>query len=176
VFSSRMLAEWSAEIVAETQRRGLDNPLELIKALVREGLDRAAADNAHDTRTIETLSNRRASGRHPRGAPRYGQSARLPVRPRRRPAILTKGRISPELREAAIARIAERMGGQSTRFAPTSAAEQTKHPIESRLRENGRRYREFMANLPDDEKTALAARAADAAARLAADNHEEDRR
>jgi hypothetical protein len=26
------------------------------------------------------------------------------------------------------------------------------------LRENGRRYREFMANLPDDEKTALDAR------------------
>lgn len=43
VYSARMPPEWSDEIAAETIRRGLDNPNELIRALVREGLDRAAA-------------------------------------------------------------------------------------------------------------------------------------
>jgi hypothetical protein len=43
VFSFRAPAEWSDEILAEMQRRGLDNPSQLMKALVREGLDRAAA-------------------------------------------------------------------------------------------------------------------------------------
>ncbi|HZN18908.1 MAG TPA: hypothetical protein VFB84_12140 [Micromonosporaceae bacterium] len=42
VFSFRAPAEWSQEIVAEMQRRGLDNPSQLMKALLREGLDRAA--------------------------------------------------------------------------------------------------------------------------------------
>jgi hypothetical protein len=43
VFSFRAPAEWSEEILAEMQRRGLDNPSQLMKALLREGLDRAAA-------------------------------------------------------------------------------------------------------------------------------------
>ncbi|GAB1639637.1 hypothetical protein [Krasilnikovia sp. MM14-A1259] len=42
VFSFRAPAEWSQEILAEMQRRGLTNPSQLIKAIVREGLDRAA--------------------------------------------------------------------------------------------------------------------------------------
>jgi hypothetical protein len=54
VFSTRMPAEWSQEILAEVDRRGLKNPGQLIKALVREGLDRAASE-AHDPRTIEAL-------------------------------------------------------------------------------------------------------------------------
>jgi hypothetical protein len=45
VFSFRAPAEWSEEILAEMQRRGLDNPSQLMKALLREGLDRAAAGN-----------------------------------------------------------------------------------------------------------------------------------
>src|SRR5262249_27141587 len=46
VVSFRAPAEWSAEILAEMQRRGLDNPSQLMKALLREGLDRAAGGNA----------------------------------------------------------------------------------------------------------------------------------
>jgi hypothetical protein len=41
VVSSRMPAEWTDEIMAEVARRGLTTPSQLIKALVREGLDRA---------------------------------------------------------------------------------------------------------------------------------------
>ena len=44
VFSFRAPAEWSAEILTEMQRRGLDNPSQLMKALLREGLDRAATN------------------------------------------------------------------------------------------------------------------------------------
>jgi hypothetical protein len=43
VFSFRAPAEWSDEILAEMTRRGLDNPSQLMKTLVREGLDRVAA-------------------------------------------------------------------------------------------------------------------------------------
>jgi hypothetical protein len=43
VFSFRAPAEWSEEILAEMRRRGLDNPSQLMKALLREGLDRAVA-------------------------------------------------------------------------------------------------------------------------------------
>jgi hypothetical protein len=46
VFSFRAPAEWSEEILAEMRRRGLDNPSQLMKALLREGLDRAGA--GHD--------------------------------------------------------------------------------------------------------------------------------
>jgi hypothetical protein len=46
VFSFRAPAEWSEEILVEMQRRGLDNPSQLMKALLREGLDRAAGGNA----------------------------------------------------------------------------------------------------------------------------------
>jgi hypothetical protein len=42
VFSFRAPADWNDEILAEMQRRGLDNPSQLMKSLVREGLDRAA--------------------------------------------------------------------------------------------------------------------------------------
>jgi hypothetical protein len=46
VFSFRAPAEWSEEILAEMQRRGLDNPSQLMKALLREGLDRASGSSA----------------------------------------------------------------------------------------------------------------------------------
>jgi Arc/MetJ-type ribon-helix-helix transcriptional regulator len=55
VFSARMPGQWSEEINAEVSRRGLKNPSQLIKALVREGLDRAAAGEAHNPETIEAL-------------------------------------------------------------------------------------------------------------------------
>ena len=55
VFSARMPAEWTHEILAEVERRGLKNPGQLIKALVREGLDRATSSEAHDPQTIEAL-------------------------------------------------------------------------------------------------------------------------
>jgi hypothetical protein len=42
VLSFRAPAEWSDEILAEMRRRGLHNPSQLMKTLVREGLDRAA--------------------------------------------------------------------------------------------------------------------------------------
>lgn len=57
VFSARMPPEWTSEIMAEVQRRGLKNPSQLIKALVREGLDRAAAGDVHDPETAETLQH-----------------------------------------------------------------------------------------------------------------------
>ena len=41
VVAARMPAAWTDELAAEAQRRGLKNPSELIRALVREGLDRA---------------------------------------------------------------------------------------------------------------------------------------
>lgn len=40
VIAVRMPAEWTVELTAEVERRGLKNPSELIRALVREGLDR----------------------------------------------------------------------------------------------------------------------------------------
>lgn len=69
VFSFRAPAEWSDEILAEMQRRRLDNPSQLMKALLREGLDRAAAghagvvtvrlDDLH--RAIDSVVTRRAA-------------------------------------------------------------------------------------------------------------------
>ncbi|RZU46590.1 hypothetical protein EV385_6665 [Krasilnikovia cinnamomea] len=44
VFSFRAPAEWNEEILAEMQRRGLSKPGQLLKALVREALDRATAN------------------------------------------------------------------------------------------------------------------------------------
>jgi len=57
VFSVRMPAEWTEEITAEVQRRGLANPNQLLRALVREGLDRARTDEAHTPAVTEILSH-----------------------------------------------------------------------------------------------------------------------
>src|SRR5690349_2888327 len=57
VFSVRMPAEWSDEIAAEVQRRGLANPNQLLRALVREGLDRAGTDEAHTPAVTEILGH-----------------------------------------------------------------------------------------------------------------------
>jgi hypothetical protein len=57
VFSVRMPAEWTDEIVAEMERRGLANPNQLLRALVREGLDRARTDDAHTPAVTEILSH-----------------------------------------------------------------------------------------------------------------------
>ncbi|RZU53260.1 hypothetical protein EV385_5168 [Krasilnikovia cinnamomea] len=57
VFSARMPGTWTDEIAAETARRGLKNPGQLIRALVREGLDRVAAGEAHDPQTVEALQH-----------------------------------------------------------------------------------------------------------------------
>src|SRR5262249_19736426 len=57
VFSVRMPAEWTDEIVAEVERRGLANPNQLLRALVREGLDRARTDEAHTPAVTEILSH-----------------------------------------------------------------------------------------------------------------------
>lgn len=46
VFSFRAPAEWSDEILGEMRRRRLDNPSQLMKVLLREGLDRAAGSHA----------------------------------------------------------------------------------------------------------------------------------
>jgi hypothetical protein len=43
VLVAHMPAEWTDEILAEAQRRGMDNPLVLICDLVRESLDRNGA-------------------------------------------------------------------------------------------------------------------------------------
>jgi len=55
VFSFRAPAEWSEEIVAEMQRRGLDNPSQLMKSVLREGLDRAAASGRVVTVRVDDL-------------------------------------------------------------------------------------------------------------------------
>jgi hypothetical protein len=57
VFSARMPHEWTPEIMAEMERRGLKNPSQLIKALVREGLDRAAAGDVHTPAITEALGH-----------------------------------------------------------------------------------------------------------------------
>jgi hypothetical protein len=57
VFSVRMPAEWTDEIAAEVERRGLANPNQLLRALVREGLDRARTDEAHTPAVTEILSH-----------------------------------------------------------------------------------------------------------------------
>jgi Arc/MetJ-type ribon-helix-helix transcriptional regulator len=57
VFSVRMPAEWTDEIAAEVERRGLANPNQLLRALVREGLDRAKTDEAHTPAVTEILSH-----------------------------------------------------------------------------------------------------------------------
>jgi hypothetical protein len=57
VVSSRMPAEWTDEIMAEVARRGLTTPSQLIKALVREGLDRAAVAEVHDPAVSMALSH-----------------------------------------------------------------------------------------------------------------------
>jgi hypothetical protein len=57
VVSSRMPAEWTEEIMAEVARRGLTTPSQLIKALVREGLDRAADAEVHDPAVSMALSH-----------------------------------------------------------------------------------------------------------------------
>ncbi len=55
VFSVRMPAEWTDEIAAEMARRGLANPNQLLRALVREGLDRARTEEAHTPAVSEIL-------------------------------------------------------------------------------------------------------------------------
>src|SRR3982750_1678042 len=57
VGSSRMPAEWTDEIMAEVTRRGLTTPSQLIKQLVREGLDRAADAEIHDPVVSMALSH-----------------------------------------------------------------------------------------------------------------------
>jgi len=57
VVSSRMPAEWTEEIMAEVARRDLTTPSQLIKALVREGLDRAADAEVHDPAVSMALSH-----------------------------------------------------------------------------------------------------------------------
>ncbi|RZU46617.1 hypothetical protein EV385_6692 [Krasilnikovia cinnamomea] len=46
VYWARIPIAWAQEITAETTRRGLADPAQLVKDLVREGLDRAAAAGA----------------------------------------------------------------------------------------------------------------------------------
>jgi hypothetical protein len=57
VFSVRMPAEWTDEITAEMERRGLANPNQLLRALVREGLDRARTDETHTAAVTEILGH-----------------------------------------------------------------------------------------------------------------------
>jgi Arc/MetJ-type ribon-helix-helix transcriptional regulator len=63
VFSVRMPAEWTDEIIAEVERRGLANPNQLLRALVREGLDRAKTNDAHTPAVTEILSHLDAARR-----------------------------------------------------------------------------------------------------------------
>lgn len=58
VVSSRMPAEWTDEIMAEVARRGLTTPSQLIKVLVREGLDRARdGETVRDPEVSAALSH-----------------------------------------------------------------------------------------------------------------------
>jgi hypothetical protein len=58
VVSSRMPAEWTDEIMAEVARRGLTTPSQLIKNLVREGLDRARdGETVRDPEVSAALSH-----------------------------------------------------------------------------------------------------------------------
>jgi hypothetical protein len=57
VFSARMPADWTDEIMAEVARRRLANPSQLIKSLVREGLDRVSAGEVVDPDVIEALGH-----------------------------------------------------------------------------------------------------------------------
>lgn len=63
VYSARMPAEWSPEIEALTTSRRLANPNQLIKALVREALDRAATGEVQDPATAQALSHLDAARR-----------------------------------------------------------------------------------------------------------------
>ena len=55
VVSARIPGDWAAEFAAEMRRRGLANQNQLIKALVREGLDRAKADSGGPADTLTVL-------------------------------------------------------------------------------------------------------------------------
>lgn len=57
VFSTRMPPEWTDEIMSEMTRRGLANPSQLIKALVREGLDRALQEEPLDPASAELVAH-----------------------------------------------------------------------------------------------------------------------
>lgn len=52
-----MPAEWTDEIVAEVERRRLANANQLLRALIRESLDRARSDEAHTPAVTEVLSH-----------------------------------------------------------------------------------------------------------------------
>jgi hypothetical protein len=55
VVSARIPGEWAAEFAAEMERRGLANQNQLIKTLVREGLDRAKAQDGMPADTLTVL-------------------------------------------------------------------------------------------------------------------------
>jgi hypothetical protein len=75
VFSVRMPAEWTDEIIAEVARRGLANPNQLLRALVREGLDRAKNGEVHTPEVAEILGHLDAARRRIIDSERHSAAA-----------------------------------------------------------------------------------------------------